>query len=193
MEQQPGRVNWRTVNPSYESSQLSFWVKQSFAHGAFGSLIFRFRQLPFGSEQFHTGLIDYDGEPTERAQLFKSYRKLKDWSVVVPQKEAAIYIDYENFWINDTDNLNNKFDLLIDGILPVYKSVRSLGYKLDFVFPAIHWKGYLLAFVPSSFKLERCFVEELRKFKGYFLHGSYGSKRWAQFHGKTEENFLSLN
>ena len=193
MEQQPGRVNWRTVNPSYESSQLSFWVKQSFAHGAFGSLIFRFRQLPFGSEQFHTGLIDYDGEPTERAQAFsKAIEELKDWSVVFPQREAAIYIDYENFWINDTDNLNNKFDLLIDGILPVYKSVRSLGYNVDFVFPGDSLEGYLLAFVPSSFKLERCFVEELRRFKGdIFFTALTDQKDGRNFIKKTEESFIT--
>ncbi len=193
MEQQPGRVNWRSVNTWHSADQLSFWVKQSFAHGAFGSLIFRFRQLPFGSEQFHTGLIDYDGDPTERAKAFSEViAGLADWSVVVPQREAAVYIDYENFWINETDNLNNRFDLLLDAILPVYKAIRSLGYNVDFVFPGDSLDGYSFAFVPSSFKLESSFVDQLKVFKGrVFFTAMSDQKDCHNFIKKSKDSFLN--
>jgi beta-galactosidase len=192
MEQQPGRVNWRAINSSHNADQLEFWVKQSFAHGAFGSLIFRFRQLPFGAEQFHTGLLDYDGEPTERAKVFsRVIQELSNWDAVVPQREAAIYYDYENFWINETDNLNNRFDLLLDAILPVYRAVRNLGYNVDFVFPGDTLEGYSVAFVPSSLKLERSFVEELKRFRGkVFFTALTDQKDGHNFIKKSEDSFL---
>ncbi len=192
MEQQPGRVNWRSINSSHNADQLAFWVKQSFAHGAFGSLIFRFRQLPFGAEQFHTGLLDYDGEPTERAKVFsRVIQELSNWDAVVPQREAAIYYDYENFWINETDNLNNRFDLLLDAILPVYRAIRNLGYNVDFVFPGDSLEGYSFAFVPSSLKLERCFVEELKRFRGkVFFTALTDQKDGHNFIKKSEDSFL---
>ena len=167
MEQQPGRVNWRPVNNTYPSGQLAFWIKQSVAHGAFGSLVFRYRQLPFGAEQFHSGLLNYDGTMTERARVFaETIEELRNWKIEDPEKEAAIYIDYENFWIGETDNLNGKFRLLFDSILPIYKAFRSFGYNIDFLFPGESPQGYSFVAVPSAFKIEEDFVRELLNFEG---------------------------
>jgi len=167
MEQQPGRVNWRSVNNAYPSEQLAFWIKQSVAHGAFGSLVFRYRQLPFGAEQFHGGLLNYDGTMTERARVFaETIKELRNWKIEDPQKEAAIYIDYENFWIGETDNLNGNFRLLFDSILPIYKAFRNFGYNVDFLFPGESPQSYSFVAIPSAFKLDEDFVRELLKFKG---------------------------
>ncbi len=157
MEQQPGRVNWRPVNNTYPSGQLAFWIKQSVAHGAFGSLVFRYRQLPFGAEQFHSGLLNYDGTMTERARVFaETIEELRNWKIEDPEKEAAIYIDYENFWIGETDNLNGKFRLLFDSILPIYKAFRSFGYNIDFLFPGESPQGLLRRRPsPSSERIRR--------------------------------------
>jgi beta-galactosidase len=167
MEQQPGRVNWRVVNDTYPAEQMTFWIKQSMAHGAFGSLIFRFRQLPFGAEQFHGGLLNYDGSITERARAFaETVKELRNWKVEGLKKEAAIYVDYENFWIGETDNLNGSFNLLQDGILPLYKTIRSFGYNVDFLFPGDSLSGYSFVCVPSAFKIDADFLESLLAFEG---------------------------
>jgi len=104
---------------------------------------------------------------TERARVFaETIEELRNWKIEDPEKEAAIYIDYENFWIGETDNLNGKFRLLFDSILPIYKAFRSFGYNIDFLFPGESPQGYSFVAVPSAFKIEEDFVRELLNFEG---------------------------
>lgn len=189
MEQQPGRVNWRVVNEAYPPEQMAFWIKQSMAHGAFGSLIFRFRQLPFGAEQFHSGLLNYDGSTTERAKAFaETVKELRNWKIDRLKKEAAIYIDYENFWIGETDNLNGNFNLLQDGILPLYKTIRSFGYNVDFLFPGDSPSGYSFVCIPSAFKLDPEFLEALQEFEGKIFITAMTSQKDENNNVRLQDN-----
>ncbi len=170
MEQQPGRVNWRKVNEFHQPEQLKFWINQSFAHGAKGTLIFRYRQLPYGSEQFHSGLVDYSGELNTRGEAFKSLIKnnsFKDYDY--PKKEIAIYLDYENFWIDRTPGINNNFDLLNNGIYPIYKAIRNFGYNVDFVFADSDLSPYKLLVIPSAYCMNDSFLENLSGFNGEII------------------------
>ncbi|MFO7882475.1 MAG: beta-galactosidase [Kosmotogaceae bacterium] len=170
MEQQPGRVNWRKVNEFHRPEQLKFWIKQSFAHGANGTLVFRYRQLPYGSEQFHSGLIDYSGEQNSRGNIFKSIINNNDPKHYnYPKKEVAIYLDYENFWIDRTPGINNSFNLLDNGIYPIYKAIRNFGYNVDFVFTDTDLSPYKLLVVPSAYYLNDSFLEKLSSFKGKII------------------------
>ena len=75
MEQQPGPVNWAPYNPAPLPGMVRFWALEAFAHGAEVVSFFRWRQAPFGQEQYHSGLNLPTGEadsacaeisPTER-------------------------------------------------------------------------------------------------------------------------------
>ncbi|MFW6119433.1 MAG: beta-galactosidase [Petrotogales bacterium] len=170
MEQQPGRVNWRKVNEFHKSEQLKFWISQSFAHGAKGTLIFRYRQLPYGSEQFHSGLVDYSGKVTTRGEAFKSLIKNNSFKHYnYPKKEIAIYLDYVNFWIDRTPGINNNFDLLNNGIYPIYKAIRNFGYNVDFVFADSDLSPYKLLVIPSAYCMNDSFLENLSNFEGEII------------------------
>ncbi|OAA29464.1 beta-galactosidase [Kosmotoga arenicorallina S304] len=170
MEQQPGRVNWRKVNNYHDPEQLKYWIAQSMAHGAFGSLIFRYRQLPYGAEQYHSALLNYDGSLTPRAIAAKEgFKAFMDEEILIPIKETAIYIDYENFWIDRTDRLNNNFSLLSDSILIAYKALRELGYNVDFVFPEDDISEYKLLFIPSAYYVRDEFLKKLSTFNGKLI------------------------
>ena len=56
MEQQPGPVNWAPYNPAPLPGMVRFWALEAFAHGAEVVSFFRWRQAPFGQEQYHSGL-----------------------------------------------------------------------------------------------------------------------------------------
>lgn len=167
MEQQPGRVNWRKVNELHQPEQLKYWINQSFSHGANGTLIFRYRQLPYGSEQFHSGLVDYSGEVNARGETYRKIIK-ENHSIEFsyPEKEIAIYMDYENFWIDKTRGINNHFDLLNNGIFPIYKAIRSFGYNVDFAFINTDLSSYKLIVIPSAYFLNETFLNKLINFKG---------------------------
>jgi len=170
MEQQPGIVNWQRVNAYYEPEHLGYWIKQAFAYGAFGSLVFRFRQLPYGAEQYHGGLVGYSGKITPRAiPASRAFEAVNSKPLEKRKKEIGIYIDYENFWINRIDGINNDFRLLEDGIFPIYRAIRELGYNVDFVFSDSDLDPFSTVIVPTAFFLNESFARRLLDFGGKVL------------------------
>ena len=185
MEQQPGRVNWRKVNVYHPPEEFKYWLMQSFAHGASGSIVFRYRQLPYGAEQFHGGLVNYDGRLTERATAFREFvDEIKKYPELVPSREIGIYFDYENQWISKIDNLNSDFDLLGNGVLPLYKAVKALGYNVDFVFADSNLEDYQAIIVPSAFKLDTLFLERMKKYSGIMIFSAMTCQ-------KNSRNFIN--
>ncbi len=167
MEQQPGRVNWKIVNKEYPPTYLSLWVKQGYLHGASGNLIFRFRELPYGAEQFHGGLLSYSGEVRERLIEFsKTITSLK--GSLMLKKEVGIYFDYENMWIHNINHLNKEFSYW-NGILDIYKVIRKLGYNVDFIFSDSEIDKYDLIVVPYAMKINEEFTKKLLSYKGKII------------------------
>ena len=67
MEQQPGPVNWAPYNPAPLPGMVRLWALEAFAHGAEVVSFFRWRQAPFGQEQYHSGLTFLPAKPIARA------------------------------------------------------------------------------------------------------------------------------
>lgn len=166
IEQQPGRVNWREVNDNYSADYLGMWVKQSYVNGAMGVMPFRYDQIRFAAEQYHGGLLDYAGRVSKRLEIYKIVRDETE-DVVEPNKEVAIYFDYENEWIHRINHVNRKFKYW-NSIVDVFKAIRMLGYNVDFVFPNEHQNlnDYRILVVPYAFKIDQNFVEAIKKFEG---------------------------
>lgn len=61
MEQQAGPVNWADWNALPLPGMVRAWSWEAFAHGAELVSYFRWRQLPYGQEQMHSGLNRPDG------------------------------------------------------------------------------------------------------------------------------------
>jgi beta-galactosidase len=66
MEQQPGPVNWAPYNPAPLPGMARLWALEAFAHGAEVVSFFRWRQAPFGQEQYNPGLTSL---PANRISL----------------------------------------------------------------------------------------------------------------------------
>ncbi|MEN3042106.1 MAG: beta-galactosidase [Fervidobacterium sp.] len=164
IEQQPGRVNWREVNENYGAEYLGMWIKQGFLNGAFGVMPFRFDQIRFGAEQYHGGLVDYAGRKTKRLEEFNKV-KSETLGVLEPKREVAVYFSYENEWIHRINHVNRKFKYW-DSVVDIFKSIRNLGYNVDFVFDDDDIQDYKVLIVPYAFKISNAFVEKIKKFKG---------------------------
>jgi beta-galactosidase len=167
MEQQPGRVNWKTINEQYPDGYLKLWIKQAHLHGALGALVFRFDQIQWGAEQYHGALLDYAERKTARCEEF-SRAKRETEGVLVPEKEVAIYFSYENVWIHRINHLNRNFNYW-ESVMEIYKAVRRLGYNVDFVFEDDEIDSYRLLIVPYAMYLPEEFIEKLEGFKGDIL------------------------
>ena len=61
MEVQPGQVNWSGYPVLPLPGAVRLWLWTAVAHGCEFITVYRFRQPPFGIEQYHDGLLKHDG------------------------------------------------------------------------------------------------------------------------------------
>ncbi len=152
MEQQPGPVNWAPWNPVPKPGMVRLWTWEALAHGAEVVSYFRWRQAPFGQEQFHAGLnlpslqeLSAGGREAERVgSELASIGALPE----VERAKVALIYDYEASWLTriQPQGLDFRYHELA---FRWYESVRKLGLDVDFVPPGGSLDGYDLIVVPS--------------------------------------------
>jgi beta-galactosidase len=114
MEQQLGQVNWDMYNSQWRPGRLSLKVMQSIAHGANGMMYFRWRQCPFGIEQYHSGLLDHAGRETrflrEVTQVNEQLRLLEKRGLFAqhPSHDVALVHDSDSHWALESQPHNSK-------------------------------------------------------------------------------------
>ncbi|MEO1688564.1 MAG: beta-galactosidase, partial [Pseudomonadota bacterium] len=166
MEQQPGPVNWAPWNPAPLPGMVRLWSWEAFAHGAEVVSYFRWRQVPFGQEQMHAGLLLPDGEDApalaEAAQVARELAEAPD--VAPAPAPVALVFDYPSAWAWEAQPQGADFGFFAL-IFDAYRALRRAGLSVD-VIPAetadlSPWRAVLapgVATLPPSFPsaLETC-------------------------------------
>jgi beta-galactosidase len=103
MEQQAGPINWSVYNPLPGPNFVRLKTYQGIGHGADGIVYFRWRQALGGSEQYHSGLLDYAGRKTmgyaEAKQIGEELQLLAPkLEGTRPVADVAILLDYDSRW-----------------------------------------------------------------------------------------------
>jgi beta-galactosidase len=178
MEQQPGPVNWAPYNPIPRPGMVRLWTLEAFAHGAEVVSFFRWRQAPFGQEQYHSGLHLPNGEPdaacAEVAQLSQELPLLA--GEATGQGDVAIVFDYQAAWAINIQPQSKDFVYSTE-VFRFYRAVRQLGLNVDIVPQGGDLTGYRLILVPPLPIVRPEFLESLRRSSGVVLFGPrLGSK-----------------
>ncbi|QYK41694.1 MAG: beta-galactosidase [Paracoccaceae bacterium] len=152
MEQQPGPVNWAPHNPDPLPGMVRLWAWEAFAHGAETVCWFRWRQLPFGQEQHHAGLLRPDDAPAPaRHEAGKVARELADAPEVPapPPAPVAIVFDYASAWAWQALPQGAGFDYF-GLVFSIYRALRRLGLNIDILPPdTASLAGRRLVLVPA--------------------------------------------
>jgi beta-galactosidase len=103
IEQQAGQINWSVYNPATLPDFVRLKTYQAVGHGADGILYFRWRQALAGSEQYHSGLLDYAGRTTagytEAQEIGAELQRLASaLEGTTPRPQVAILLDYDSRW-----------------------------------------------------------------------------------------------
>ena len=182
MEQQPGPVNWAPWNPAPLPGMLRLWAWEAFAHGAETVCFFRWRQVPFGQEQMHAGLLLPDSRPSPGlAEVSGIAGELEEAPDVGtgPAPVALIY-DYPSAWAWETQPQGADFDyfaLCFD----VYCAMRRAGLSVDVVPPDGRDLGpYELVMAPGLLDVGGEFREALRSFRGRLILGPRAGHKTAE-------------
>lgn len=174
MELQPGQVNWGSPNSLLMPGALRMWLWQCFGSGADFVSSYRFRQVLFGVEQYHSGIMKNDGiTPSqggiEYMQFIKEMRELEklDLKNDAPNKyqhmKAAILWSHENMWDHSRQPQNRDWNLL--GHVQNYQKIlRSFGAPVDFIAETDDLSKYSVLVVPAYQSVDSSLVEKWKDF-----------------------------
>lgn len=151
MEQCPGMLNWKGVNPLKRPGANRLWSYQAIARGCDAIMYFQMRRSYGAYEMFHGAMIEHAGHENTRvfretAELGNELKALGDKLVGARTKSrVGIVFDWESWWgvefgggpsnrIKYLDQVQKMYDAFYDNHIPVdFLNVDSDFSKYDIV------------------------------------------------------------
>jgi beta-galactosidase len=181
MEMQPGPVNWGSYNPLLLPGTVRMWLYHSFATGGKIACSYRFRQILYSSEQYHSGVIQTDGvTPSqggeEYIQFNKEIRVLRELykpNAKLPEKlvarKTAIIWNLENFWVLDRQKQTYQWDTW-NYPVKFLEIAKSFGAPVDVVDEKADLSDYKVVIVPAY---EMADTALIKKWNDYVAKGGH--------------------
>lgn len=194
MEQSPGVVNWRPINPLKRPGVMRLMSYQAVAHGADAVMFFQMRQSPGCSEKFHGALIDHSGRDDTRtfrecSELGAELKKLGDDIIgSINQPKAALIFDWELWWAVEgcrgpSDDLKYP-----EEIMYYYRAFHALNIPVDIVSAETDFSQYKLVVAPLCYMMKGNFDERIREFTS-----NGGTTVFTYFSGYADETDRIIN
>jgi beta-galactosidase len=175
MELQPGQVNWGVVNSQPLPGAVHLWLWHVFAGGAKLACTYRYRAPLYGYEQYHYGIVSYDGvTPTpggiEYQQFMKEIQVLRgeyDPKAKLPreyvQRKTAILFNHENIWGMEQNRQTTQWNS-IGHITKYYKALKCFGAPVDFIRDTSDFSSYPVIIAPAYQQLDRKLVDKWTRY-----------------------------
>lgn len=179
MEMQPGPVNWGGYNPLLLPGTVRMWLYHSFAAGGKIACSYRFRQVLYSAEQYHSGMIKTDGTtPSPGGEEFARFNKeiqqlrtLYKPNAAMPQKlqarRTAIVWNLENYWTIERQRQTYQWDTW-NYPVKFLEIAKSLGAPVDVVDEKANLSTYKTVIVPAYEMVDAALV---KKWEGYASDG----------------------
>lgn len=179
MEIQPGPVNWGGYNPLLLPGTVRMWLYHTFAAGGKLACSYRFRQILYSSEQYHSGVIQTDGvTPSpggeDYMQFMKEIRELrKDFKqgAKMPEKLAArstaILWNLDNYWTIERQRQTYQWDAW-NYPVKFQEIAKSFGAPTDVIPETADFSKYKFLIVPAYEMADSALV---KKWTDYAANG----------------------
>lgn len=175
MELQPGQVNWGNYNPLLLPGTVRMWLWHCFAGGSSFACTYRYRQILYGAEQFHSGIVETDGVSLspggkeyvqvvkEMNQLRTKYDPKNKMPELLSKRKAAILWSYDNLWNLSKQKQTYNWDTW--GHLHKYHRIlKSLGAPVDFISEESSFNDYNFIIVPAYQMVDSALVKKWEKY-----------------------------
>jgi len=160
MELQPGQVNWAATNPLLLPGTLRMWLYDSFVSGCSFACSYRYRQINYGAEQYHGGIVkpdgvtlsqggkDYEQVMKEMGELRKAYDPKAIYPAKLASRKTALLWNYDNFWSLERQKQNNQWDTrrFFQDYLEIAK---SFGAPTDILYEKDDLTSYKVVIAPA--------------------------------------------
>lgn len=137
-------------------------------NGADGIFYFRWDACPFGTEQHHGTILDFDGRPRRiYPEVQKVGRALKRIPLegTTIESEIAMLYDFPTRWVMQTGiHWNGPAELFLEHHKAVHAGVRAAGVNLDVTSRHRDWSRYKVLIVPFLAGTEDALADKLSNF-----------------------------
>ena len=171
MELQPGQVNWGSPNSLLMPGTLRMWLYHSFASGCSFACSYRYRQINYGAEQYHGGIMKLDGvtlsqggkEYEQTMREMKELRKAYNPKAVYPAKlearKTALLWNYDNFWSLERQKQTNEWDTrhFFQNYL---ETAKSFGAPTDIIYENDDLSSYKVVIAPAYEMVDSALVQK---------------------------------
>jgi len=171
MELQPGQVNWGAINSQPMPGAVRLWLWHVFAGGSKFACTYRFRAPIYGYEQYHYGIVGYDGvTPTpgglEYQQFIHEIGLLRKnfTSSQVPaaylQRKTAILLNPDNVAAIEQNRQTTEWNTE-KHVLKYYRAMKSFGAPVDFIRDTMDFSSYPFMIVPAYQQIDYSLIHKL--------------------------------
>ncbi|PWN31696.1 uncharacterized protein FA14DRAFT_92243 [Meira miltonrushii] len=196
MESPLGPVNWAPANPSPAPGIVRLWLHDMTAHGSSLNGIFRWRQVPYGQEQMHSGMLRPDDEPdfafgehqaavSDIEQLHRAKVNLAANNAKHAPKIAMIF-DYPSHWFIEAQPQSGRYvrSTYVDYTFQYpelfsnwFSALRRLALDVDVIGPTTNLSSYDLVLIPTMVNITTEMNAALAEFKGDVIVGPRTSSK----------------
>ncbi len=179
MELQPGQVNWANHNSLLQPGTVRMWLWHCFVGGCSYACTYRYRQILYGAEQYHHGIMTTDGVSLsqggkEYVQFIKEIKLLQqklDVKAKTPkelqQKKTGIMWSFDNLWNLERQKQTNQWNTWQH--MQQYECIlHSLGIPVAFISEEEDFSDYDFIVVPAYEMVDEALVQ---KWKDYVAMG----------------------
>lgn len=160
MELQPGFVNWGQINPLLAPGALRMWLYHCFGGDLSFACSYRYRQINYSAEQYHSGIVKLDG--VTLSQGGKDYKKVIDemkilrktynpnlkTPKILQQRKTALLWNYDNLWSMSRQGQTTQWNTL--SFFQKYLGItNSLGVPTDILYENDAIENYQVVIIPA--------------------------------------------
>ncbi len=179
MELQPGYVNWGNTNPLLQPGTLRMWLYHCFGGDLSFACSYRYRQINYGAEQYHSGVTKLDGVTLsqggrEYKQVIEEMKKLREIynpSSKMPEelkaRKTAILWSYDNLWSLSRQGQTSQWNTL--SFVQKYLEIsKSFGAPTDVIYENDNLSNYKVVIAPAFELVDDAIID---KWTNYVIEG----------------------
>lgn len=160
MELQPGRINWVRINPQPMPGAVRMWLWHAFGGGCAFACTYRYRHIPYGSEQYHDGIVGLDGVTlssggrqfeqviAEMAGLRAKYDPRAALPPSLRARRSALLWNQENLWDLEEQKQTSQWNTR-EHAERYSAALKSCGAPVDIVSEKDDLSGFAVVVAPA--------------------------------------------
>jgi beta-galactosidase len=147
---------------------MRLWAYRSLAHGAEGTIFFRWRTCRWGQEQHADGILPHAGQANRRyLELQKMGQEIAQIGKLiegtVPPSQVAIALSYESRWAMELSRFEAAMDSMAEAV-SFHESFLRHNIPVDGLDPRRDLSPYRLVVAPRLFLVDQAIAENLQRF-----------------------------